>query len=135
MKHLVKILCVMMALVCIGAALAGCAKTLSGTYKAEVMGSGAAALQKLVLSGVHQCQLVLRIVAGVAVEHLHTIQKAGHGTGQPRAVRVSLEDQNIILGGQAAKGKQILFINMRMGIEKFLREPVKKVFVIRSVRL
>ena len=41
MKQIVKILCVCLALVCVGTILAGCAKTLSGTYKAEVMGSGA----------------------------------------------------------------------------------------------
>ena len=40
MKRFVKILCVVMALVCIGTVLAGCAKTLSGTYKADAFGSG-----------------------------------------------------------------------------------------------
>ena len=40
MRHFVKILCLVMAIVCIGTVLAGCAKTLNGTYKAEVMGSG-----------------------------------------------------------------------------------------------
>ena len=40
MKRFVKILCVVMSLVCIGTVLAGCAKTLSGTYKADAFGSG-----------------------------------------------------------------------------------------------
>ena len=40
MKRFVKILCVIMALVCIGSVFAGCAKTLSGTYKADAFGSG-----------------------------------------------------------------------------------------------
>lgn len=41
MRRLAKILCVLLTLVCIGSLFAGCGKTLSGTYKAEVMGSGA----------------------------------------------------------------------------------------------
>ena len=40
MKRFMRILCLVMALVCIGSVLAGCAKTLSGTYKAGAFGSG-----------------------------------------------------------------------------------------------
>ena len=40
MKRWIRTLCLVMALVCIGTVLAGCAKTLSGTYKADVFGSG-----------------------------------------------------------------------------------------------
>ena len=40
MRRFVKFLCVVMTLVCIGIVLAGCAKTLSGTYKADAFGSG-----------------------------------------------------------------------------------------------
>ena len=41
MKRWIRILCLVLALVCIGTVLAGCAKTLNGTYKADVFGSGA----------------------------------------------------------------------------------------------
>ena len=40
MKRWIRTLCLVLALVCIGTVLAGCAKTLSGTYKADVFGSG-----------------------------------------------------------------------------------------------
>ena len=36
MKRWLRILCLVLALVCIGTVLAGCAKTLNGTYKADV---------------------------------------------------------------------------------------------------
>ncbi|MBQ7940436.1 MAG: hypothetical protein IJ281_08705 [Clostridia bacterium] len=74
MKQLVKILCVMMALVCIGAALAGCAKTLSGTYKAEVMGSGAAYTFKG-----HDVEVKV-LVLGTVMTTLNGTYELGDGT-------------------------------------------------------
>ena len=74
MKHFVKILCVMMALVCIGAALAGCAKTLSGTYKAEVMGSGAAYTFKG-----HDVEVKV-LVLGTVMTTLNGTYELGDGT-------------------------------------------------------
>ena len=74
MKRLVRILCVCMALVCVGAVLAGCAKTLSGTYKAEVMGSGAAYTFKG-----HDVEVKV-LVLGTVVTTLNGSYEIGDGT-------------------------------------------------------
>lgn len=91
---------------------------------------GAGKKQQAVFAGEAERVIVVRVMTGVAVEHLHAVQQGGVLPRQPGAKRVCLHQQQAFAVSQGAQLRDGIPVQLRRTVKQFGRSAEQEIVVV-----